>query len=83
MILRHLALCFGVEIDGINVKLLKVLVWGAASPTKYWNILEILIPGADISSRHELFVQKVGRLGSIWSFYCVILDFEAIWSHFL
>ena len=44
MILRHLALCFGVEIDGINVKLLKVLVWGAASPTKYWNILVLFWP---------------------------------------
>ena len=32
MILRHLAVCFGVEIDGINIDILKVLVWGAASP---------------------------------------------------
>ena len=57
--------------------------WFLTDPTKYWNILETLVPGAGISSRHELFLQKVGRLGSIWSFYCVILVFEAIWSHFL
>ena len=43
MILRHFAVCFGVEIDGININILKVLVWGAASPTKYWNILVLTV----------------------------------------
>ena len=69
IVLKSTKYCIGV-LTRIPVSIGNILeYWFLTDPTKYWNILEKLFPGAGLSPRNDLemtLFKTGGRLGTIW-----------------